>query len=41
VTHGKVTRHRNYRDAAEEACARLPVLKGLMRRLIRQAAAPL
>lgn len=38
---GKVTRHRDYWDAAEELYARLPVLKWLMRRLARQAAAPL
>jgi len=38
---GKVTRHRDYWDAAEELYARLPVLKWLMRGLARQAAAPL
>lgn len=38
---GKVTRHRDYWDAAEELHARLPVLKWLMRGLARQAAAPL
>lgn len=38
---GKVTRHRDYWDAAEELYARLPVLKWLMRGLSRQAAAPL
>lgn len=36
----KVTRHRDYWDAAEELYARLPVLKWLMRALARQAAAP-
>lgn len=36
----KVTRHRDYWDAAEELYARLPVLKWLMRGLARQAAAP-
>ncbi len=38
---GKVTRHRDYWDAAEELYARLPVLKWMMRGLARQAAAPL
>lgn len=38
---GKVARHRDYWDAAEELYARLPVLKWLMRGLARQAAAPL
>ena len=38
---GRVTRHRDYWDAAEELYARLPVLKWLMRGLARQAAAPL
>ena len=38
---GKVTRHRDYWDAAEELYARLPLLKWLMRGLARQAAAPL
>ena len=38
---GKVIRHRDYWDAAEELYARLPVLKWLMRALARQAAAPL
>jgi ketosteroid isomerase-like protein len=38
---GRVTRHRDYCDAAEELYARLPVLKWLMRGLARQAAAPL
>ena len=38
---GKVTRHRDYWDAAEELYARLPVLKWLMRGLARRAAAPL
>jgi len=38
---GKVTRHRDYWDAAEELYARLPGLKWLMRALARQAAAPL
>jgi len=37
---GKVARHRDYWDAAEELYARLPVLKWLMRGLARQAAAP-
>jgi len=41
VTHGKAMGHRDYRDAAEEACARPPALKGLMRGLVRQAGAPL
>ena len=36
----KVTRHRDYWDAAEELYARLPVLKWLMRGLARHAAAP-
>lgn len=36
---GKVTRHRDYWDAAEELYGRLPVLKWLMRALARQAAA--
>jgi steroid Delta-isomerase len=39
-TEGRVTRHRDYWDAAEELYARLPVLKWLMRGLARQAAAP-
>lgn len=38
---GRVTRHRDYWDAAEELYGRLPVLKWLMRGLARQAAAPL
>lgn len=38
---GKVLRHRDYWDAAEELYARLPVLKWLMRGLARQAAARL
>jgi len=38
---GKVIRHRDYWDAAEELYARLPLLKWLMRTLARQAAAPL
>jgi len=38
---GKVMRHRDYWDAAEELYARLPVLKWLMRGLARQAAARL
>ena len=38
---GKVTRHRDYWDAAEELYARLPVLKWLMRGLARHAAAPI
>ncbi len=38
---GKVTRHRDYWDAAEELYARLPGLKWLMRGLAKQAAAPL
>ena len=38
---GRVTRHRDYWDAAEELYARLPVLKWLMRGLARHAAAPL
>lgn len=38
---GKVLRHRDYWDASEELYGRLPVLKGLMRWLARQAAAPL
>lgn len=38
---GKVTRHRDYWDAAEELYGRLPGLKWLMRALARQAAAPL
>ena len=38
---GKVIRHRDYWDAAEELYARLPLLKWLMRALARQAAAPL
>jgi steroid delta-isomerase len=37
---GKVTRHRDYWDAAEELYGRLPVIKWLMRGLARQAAAP-
>ena len=37
----QVVRHRDYRDAAEELYARLPMLKWLMRGLARQAAAPL
>lgn len=37
---GKVIRHRDYWDAAEELYARLPILKWLMRGLARQAAAP-
>jgi steroid delta-isomerase len=37
---GKVVRHRDYWDAAEELYARLPVLKWIMRALARQAAAP-
>lgn len=37
---GRVTRHRDYWDAAEELYARLPVLKWLMRGLARYAAAP-
>lgn len=41
MTHGKVTRHRDYWNAAEELYARLPVWKWLMRGLARQAAAPL
>jgi steroid Delta-isomerase len=41
MTHGKVIRHRDYWDAAEELYARLPVLKWLMRGLARQAAVPL
>lgn len=40
-TDGKVIRHRDYWDAAEELYARLPVLKWLMRGLARHAAAPL
>ncbi|MBT9566957.1 MAG: nuclear transport factor 2 family protein [Thiobacillus sp.] len=40
-TDGKVIRHRDYWDAAEDLYARLPVLKWLMRALARQAAAPL
>ena len=39
-TNNKVTRHRDYWDAAEELYSRLPVLKWLMRALARQAAAP-
>lgn len=38
---GKVARHRDYWDAAEELYARLPVLKWLMRGLARHAATPL
>lgn len=37
---GRVTLHRDYWDAAEELYGRLPVLRWLMRRLARQAAAP-
>jgi len=36
---GKVSRHRDYWDAAEELYGRLPVLKWLMRALARRAAA--
>ncbi len=38
---GKVARHRDYWDAAEELYARLPGLRWLMRGLARQVAAPL
>ena len=38
---GRVTRHRDYWDAAEELYARLPGLKWLMRGLARHAAARL
>lgn len=38
---GKITRHRDYWDAAEELYARLPGLKWLMRGLARHAAARL
>jgi hypothetical protein len=40
VTHGKLTRHRGYRDAAEALYVRLPVSTWLMRGLARYAAAP-
>jgi len=33
VTHGKLTRHRGYRDTAEELYGRLPVSTWLMRGL--------
>ena len=36
---GRVTRHRDYWDAAEELYAKLPVLGGLMRWLRRRASA--
>ncbi len=38
-TAGRVVRHRDYWDAAEELYGRLPGLKWLMRALARQAAA--
>lgn len=37
---GKVIRHRDYWDAAEELYGRLPLLKWLMRGLARRATAP-